>query len=278
MKQLLFLINVVIFFCACQQPHKKVVDEETVLGMLYQQKAGEYEALCLQSYNLAKLRIDTIKAKPGEKLAIVTDLDETALDNSPGDAEAYDKNQPFDLKNWWLHGHPRAVPGAVDFFKYAAAKGFHIWYVSNRLDSLPVIEATRKAMNKLGFPYTDNTKDDSLFLFLPQGKNVPSTKQPRRDKIEKIYKQQIVLLLGDNLIDLDSTFDRQKNGNLLSSIDRQKAVLRLNAQWGNKYIVFPNAYYGDWEAAIYNNATYTLPQKQEFREKSLDTLNAYMDK
>src|SRR5882762_5770579 len=53
-------------------------------GAMWQQKAAEYKALCYQAYNLAKLRLDIILLQQHSKpLAIVTDIDETVLDNSP---------------------------------------------------------------------------------------------------------------------------------------------------------------------------------------------------
>src|ERR1700761_9242142 len=51
---------------------------------LWQQKAAEYRALCFQAYNIAHLRADQAVAKPSKKpMVIITDIDETLLDNSP---------------------------------------------------------------------------------------------------------------------------------------------------------------------------------------------------
>src|SRR3954466_13712198 len=51
---------------------------------LYMQTAAEYRACCYQAYHLAALRLRNAAAarKPGEKLAVVMDLDETVLDNA----------------------------------------------------------------------------------------------------------------------------------------------------------------------------------------------------
>src|ERR1700743_3053913 len=62
-------------------------DKESVLAILYQQRAAEYAALCLQAYNLARRKVDEAIAHPvlskdNLPLAVITDLDETALDNS----------------------------------------------------------------------------------------------------------------------------------------------------------------------------------------------------
>jgi predicted secreted acid phosphatase len=52
--------------------------------VLWQQTAAEYRALCYQAFNIAALRLNEISKKKlrKQKLAIITDLDETILDNS----------------------------------------------------------------------------------------------------------------------------------------------------------------------------------------------------
>ena len=46
-------------------------------------QSGEYQALSYQAYNAAKVAFDHAKVKKGKKKAVVVDLDETMLDNSP---------------------------------------------------------------------------------------------------------------------------------------------------------------------------------------------------
>ncbi|WP_183573705.1 5'-nucleotidase, lipoprotein e(P4) family [Mucilaginibacter sp. X5P1] len=246
---------------------KKNADQESLLALLYQQKAGEYRALCLQAYNLARYRIDSIAAiyKGAKPMAIVTDLDETALDNSAGDAYAYQQDTTYNPNQWDLTGHPDAVPGAKDFFKYAAGtKKFNIYYVSNRPALPPILDATSKQMGDLGFPVS--ATEHCFFRFLPAAQ-VGSSKQPRRDDISKT--DSIILLLGDNLIDIDSTFDKI-NKKYLSSTERQQRVTNNAAKWGRQWIILPNACYGDWEAALYNNAPNpTLGLKDTLREQQL---------
>ena len=57
--------------------------------VLWQQDAAEYRALCYQAFNIAALRINEIPRTTlkKNKLAIVTDLDETILDNSFSEAQ-----------------------------------------------------------------------------------------------------------------------------------------------------------------------------------------------
>jgi 5'-nucleotidase (lipoprotein e(P4) family) len=253
-----FTLCSVLFFSCCSKKEKndKRADDESVLAILYQQQAAEYRALCLQAYNLAKIQVDDslrkdtlynfkYKHKPW---AVITDLDETALDNSESEAMFYkDDTTAFItlLKHWWLLGKAKAVPGSVDFFNYVKKKGVDIFYITNRTDSLKYKNSTRINMRHLGFPYTDTT-DNGHFRF--QGASDPPSKELRRQKVEDTCS--VIVLLGDNLIDLDKAFD-QVNKEYLSSEQRSHKVDSMKSVWGGKYIVFPNAIYGDWESTFY---------------------------
>jgi 5'-nucleotidase (lipoprotein e(P4) family) len=97
-------------------------------AILYQQKSGEYRALAYQAYNLARLRLDEDldkknvkrlpKAERKRPRAIVVDIDETILDNSPSKAYMPKNNLPFNVKDWYAWGEMRKakpIPGSVDF-------------------------------------------------------------------------------------------------------------------------------------------------------------------
>lgn len=217
-------------------------DEESLLAILYQQQAGEYRALCLQAYNIARLRVDSATRTPG-KYAIITDLDETALDNSSSAVWNYKHDTvatPANLLAWQKMGRAGAVPGAVDFFKYIKGKGnVTIFYISNR--DTAAVKATMHNMDSLGFPNAHYPADTQYFKFKAGS---VSSKEPRR---KQVLGQQynVIAYLGDNLADVHAAFDGKLNPG------RNKAVDSLKNDWGNKYIVFPNAAYGDWEQAFY---------------------------
>lgn len=64
--------------------------EYSLDAVLWQQHSGEYKALCYQTFALAKLRLMekiTAHKKDEAPLAIITDIDETVLDNSPQRAD-----------------------------------------------------------------------------------------------------------------------------------------------------------------------------------------------
>src|SRR3954462_15770597 len=76
---------------ACSAPRKtesmSIANGGKVWSSLWQQRSAEYKALCFQAYNLARLRLnETIRSEGNKPYAVVIDIDETVLDNSPYDA------------------------------------------------------------------------------------------------------------------------------------------------------------------------------------------------
>jgi 5'-nucleotidase (lipoprotein e(P4) family) len=222
-------------------------DKESVLAILYQQRAAEYAALCLQAYNLAKRKVDAAIANPelteGDlPLAVITDLDETALDNSANEVRQFLKDSlydPTEFNRWIQTMQADTVPGSTEFFNYVDSLSQHgpkkidIYYISNRDASM--VSYTMTNMKNIGFPQCD---DSSHFKF----KSISSSKETRRQEVLKDH--QVVVLLGDNLIDLDVHFD----GYQQTPDQRRGQVYNLKDKWGDLYIVFPNADYGDWES------------------------------
>jgi len=142
----IFLVSLALHsVIAAQQPAPKSDLEYQTGGVLYTQKAAEYRALAYQAYNLARLRLDAdLEKKNLKKLpkterkrprAIVVDIDETVLDNSPANAKGIITGRPFNTADWYAWSELRKakpVPGAVDFLNYAMSKGVKIFYISNR--------------------------------------------------------------------------------------------------------------------------------------------------
>jgi len=62
----------------------KTESELKIYPVLWQQRAAEYRALCYQAFNIATLRLNAAVKNKGanKKTALITDLDETILDNS----------------------------------------------------------------------------------------------------------------------------------------------------------------------------------------------------
>jgi 5'-nucleotidase (lipoprotein e(P4) family) len=228
--------------------------------VLFQQTAAEYRALCYQAFNLAQLRIDAIPRRKlrRQKLAIITDLDETILDNSYQEAQQIKEGKeysPQSWKNWTNQSAATAVPGAVAFLQAAKQKGIHIFYISNR--DTTEINSTLLNLQKLQLPDADTAH--MLFLLNT------SSKEVRRQKVMQDY--EVVMLMGDNLTDFTTAFEKKPID------ERKQETDKVKEEWGKKFIVLPNAIYGEWENALYDYDRKLTPVQKE--EKRLQKLKGY---
>lgn len=229
-----------IFQLARAQDTTKFTAETLKLyPILWQQTAAEYRALCYQAFNIATMRIDdVIKREPGKNnLAIITDLDETVLNSSNVTAQMIKTGKDVNSQEWlqWIKTvDPPVVPGAVEFLQYAASKKINVFYISNR--EVSGLQFTLSILQKLGLPNADT----SHMLFLSKD----FSKEPRRQVVMKNY--DVVLLLGDNLNDFMRVFEEKPIAERLKETDHVKE------EWGRKFIVLPNATYGEWENALFD--------------------------
>lgn len=253
MKRIILVATVFIFSCksthinsAVNNTGNGIVPDGKIFTALYQQKAAEYRALCLQAFNIAKLRLDAYKPASSKPLAIITDIDETVLDNSP-----YAVHQGLQGKDYepasWMEWTSKAtadtVPGAVAFLRYAATKGVEVFYITNRDEKERA--STLKNLQQYYFPNADDTH------FLP--KQTTSSKEVRRQAVAATH--EIVMLMGDNLADFSNLFDKK---NFEERLQNTNASV---ADFGNRFIVLPNPNYGDWEGALFQYNRLTLAQK-----------------
>jgi 5'-nucleotidase (lipoprotein e(P4) family) len=212
-------------------------------AILWTQTSGEARALAYQAFTLARMVLDQdlrVRRRGGQRRAVVVDVDETVLDNSRYQATLLKNRQPYNSNTWtdWVKlEQAEAIPGAVEFLRYASSRGVRVFYVTNRKQVEK--DATAANLRKLGFP---DVSDQTLRV-----KTDPksSSKQPRRNDIDRQYR--IVLLMGDNLNDFAEVFE---NGRTVT--DRLAAVEQNKGQFGTRFIVLPNVMYGDWESAVYD--------------------------
>ena len=226
-----------------------------IFTSVYQQRAAEYKALCLQAYNIAKSKLDeSLKQQSLKPRAVITDLDETVFDNSPYAVKRALAGKDYDQTSWqeWTAlGIADTLAGSYSFFKFAAAQNVEVFYITNRLEAER--EGTMKNLQRYGFPYADK---DHLLL-----KGSTSSKEERRQTVTVTH--EIVLLLGDNLADFSPLFDNKK-----ATDARAAAVLQNATIFGDKFIVLPNSNYGDWEGAIYNYKYNLSPLQKDSAIKS----------
>lgn len=233
---------------------------------LYMQKAAEYRALAYQAYNIARWQLDADldknnvkklpKTEQKKPRAVMVDIDETTLDNSPSQAFGITNRVAFNSKDWYAWTSMRkakAIPGAVDFVNYANSKGVKVFFVSNRDDKVER-QATLDNLKSVGF--TDVSTDNLLL------QTKESSKEARKQLI--LQKYRIVFSIGDNLDDHSSVFEHKSVAERFAETDKVKDL------FGKQYIMLPNAMYGTWERAIYDYARLSDSEKAEKRAAALE--------
>ncbi|MFO1081575.1 MAG: HAD family acid phosphatase [Reyranellaceae bacterium] len=235
---------------------QEVAPNDLLLASLWTQRSVEYRANALSIYALARLRLDEAladkgwTAAPGEQKgdfqalppAVVLDVDETVLDNSLYQVWMMRAGQTFSTKTWnqfCADQVSRAIPGAVEFTKYADSKGVKVFYITNR--GVETEQATRENMAKLGFAMGGNV---DTFLMQNEKPEWGSAKSTRRAVVAKDYR--ILLNIGDNFGDFD---DRYRT----CEADRGKAFDADMAYWGKQWLMLANPTYGSFDTAPYGH-------------------------
>jgi len=237
-------------------------------AVLWMQRSVEYKASALSAFALARLRLDQALADPNWTAApkeqtgnyqslppaVILDIDETIVDNSGYQAWMALKDTTFDPKTWNAYVNTvssLAIPGAVEFAKYAERKGVKVFYISNR--TVEEEEATRKNMANLGFPLDD--KIDTV-LTTRERPDWTSAKGTRRAHVAKSYR--VLLNLGDNFGD----FVDEYRG---TEAERLKVFEDYKDRWGREWIMLANPAYGSFESA---------PFKHDFKLSNADKRKA----
>lgn len=227
---------------------QSVADNEyQTAAVLWTQSSAEYRALALQSFTLARLRIDQDLAQHRSRRrmkppAIIVDADETVLDNSRFQAELILRGIGYTSQAWqqWVErAEAGAVPGALEFLNYSFRRGVRVFYITNRRQTEKA--GTVANLKKLGFP---DVSEETVMI---REQGTTSSKESRRQSVRSRYR--VVLLVGDNLNDFNDDFAGK------SIADRKAQVDRERMEFGTQYIVVPNPMYGDWESAVYGNAS-----------------------
>ncbi|HEY1338370.1 MAG TPA: HAD family acid phosphatase [Bryobacteraceae bacterium] len=245
---------------------------EMLDSVLWVQTAIEHDASYEQAFRLARWTLDrargdkrwtaAIEQVSGyERLppAVVLDIDETILDNSPAEAEVIRRGGPFDAALWddWIQQQRAAsLPGALEFTRYAASKHVAVLYVTNR--HVRGMEATRRTLARLGFPLQERVETIYFRSAKPEWGNDKST---RRAAIARQYR--ILLLIGDDLGDF-------LPGVRTSGEERRRIASPYRNRWGERWIILPNPMYGTWESALYGaDSTVSAPEQLRRKFQSL---------
>ena len=227
---------------------------ENTMGSLWYQNAAEVDALYQQGYNVATNKLKELLKQPTDKpYSIVLDIDETVLSNIPFQVKMIKDGTAFNPKLWdeWVQkAEATPVAGAKEFLQFADKNKVQIYYISDRTDAQ--VDATIKNLEAQGLPVQG--RDHLMFK-----KEGDKSKEGRRQEVLK--HTNLVMLFGDNLVDFAEFSTKSES-------DRDKMFEQLKAEFGDKFIIFPNPMYGSWESAVYKG------EKKDGKGQSEARMNA----
>jgi 5'-nucleotidase (lipoprotein e(P4) family) len=234
--------------------------DDNLNAVLWVQRSAEYRAAAETVYRAATAQLDAALKDPtwdalvpeeranaarGLPPAVVMDIDETVLDNSPYQARLVRDGAEYNEVTWdaWVREQrAKPVPGVVEFARAAQAKGITVIYISNRAEHLS--GPTLANLRAVGLP----VKDESVFLGL--GVHVPDCEQ---EGSEKLCRRQfagrsyrVLMQFGDQLGDFAQI--------LANTPEARDALQAQHRGWfGERWWMLPNPTYGGWEPALFNN-------------------------
>jgi 5'-nucleotidase (lipoprotein e(P4) family) len=236
---------------------------ENLHGLLWMQTSAEYRAIARGLYRLAALQLDRglkdrhwtavpeqIGRKDLRKLppAVILDVDETVLDNTPEEGQrvlsrvAY---APDLFRTWAVRAEADTVPGAGDFLRYAARRRVEVFLITNRDPDWR--DVTIENLRKDGV----SIAADHVLCYGEHGQaDDPGDKSGRRRFVAAGHR--VLLMAGDDLGDFMAIAE---GGKRLDRDARRALVERFSQYWEERWIVLPNPLYGSWERTFYPPGT-----------------------
>ena len=241
---------------------------ENLNATLWMQTAVEYKASTTETYRdaqgallrgLADRHWTAALEQTGDFAnlppAVVLDLDETVLDNSPFEARLVASGEAWSKDSWqtWVNEeNATMIPGSMDFLQFARTQHVAPIYITNRAcDPTSDADPTVQQLRKLKMPVA--TGSDWL---LCEQSGAGSDKSLRRAEVARHYR--ILLMFGDQLGDFLGI--PKASANLAG---REKLFEDHQAMWGGRWFQLPNPTYGSWEGAM----GYTVAEKLPYLRK-----------
>ena len=219
------------------------------MAVAWKRASAEYEALYHQGFNVAQMHVDrrleerrALGVDPDVlPLAVIADLDDTVLDTRDYWRELIEAGVDFfDDARWdaWV-ARNRVVPspGAFEFLTFCRDQKVEVFYITSRDQGEKTTALALRNLQTAGLPFADEAH-----LTVVAG----SDKEPRQVAIRQKY--EVVALLGDNLNDFRRYY---------YVTDRDERLRRMKedaAEFGRKFILFPNPTDGHWVRAIFGTS------------------------
>jgi 5'-nucleotidase (lipoprotein e(P4) family) len=225
---------------------------EGLNSVLWMQSATEFRGASIGTFAAARRMLDVGLTDPTWTAAVeqkgsfghlppavIVDVDETVLDNSAYQGRLIRDRLSYATEHWnsWVREEKApAIPGAVEFVRYAVGRGVTVFYITNRRAA--VEEPTRRNLAAAGFPLP---AADVILSRDEKAEWATGDKTTRRAEVASGYR--VVLNIGDNLGD----FISDEN----TPLDRRLSLTETYRDyWGTRWFVIPNPMYGNWEYAV----------------------------
>jgi 5'-nucleotidase (lipoprotein e(P4) family) len=220
-----------------------------ITAVAWKRASAEYEALYHQGFNVAQMhverRLEERRAQQADPdvlpVAVIVDLDDTVLDTRDYWRELIDAGIDFfDDARWdaWVaKNRARPSPGAFEFLTFCQSQKVQVFYITSRDQGDRTMALALNQLKAGGLPYADEEHVTVI---------KDSDKEPRQVVIKQKY--DVVVLLGDNLNDFRRYY-------YVTERDERLARMREDAaQFGRKFILFPNPTDGHWLRAIFGTS------------------------
>ncbi|MEO8802007.1 MAG: HAD family acid phosphatase [Rudaea sp.] len=249
--------------------------DDSLNATAWVQTAVEHDLIYLEIYRIAQEKLPAAladktwdalpfnernKAATSLPPAVVLDIDETVLDNSPNQARLIRDGKQFNEAGWaqWCkEGIAKPMAGALQFTRYAASHGVAVFYLSNRKQELDAV--TLKNLRDDGFPVANADSFLGLGLHVDGCEAQGSNKGCRRELIARKYR--VLMQFGDQLGDF---LDVPAN-----TLAERRAVVEPYLDWlGDRWFVLPNPVYGHWEPALFNNDWKLSPSQRRAEKRA----------
>lgn len=308
MRWFLFVLLGLSLSCGCANRFTAKADLDSTAWM---QTSHEYRALTLGAFSVARRNLDDALRDPtwtaldsqtpatdaearllsSRPVAVILDIDETVLSSLPYQAWLVKNDECFTPGSWnaWvMEASAKAIPGALEFVRYAWAREVTVFYVSNRahqgeldLNENGRFESVEQRVQLKPFTISNLVTEG----FLPQdrvsnersvllrgtvgqdGKVLDgwdsADKSTRRASISSDYR--IALIMGDDLND----FIHLQGPTLAVAEATELSATR----WGHSWIMLPNPIYGSWERSLYEYQA--TPSESDKFEAKLESLHSW---
>lgn len=264
MKKITILLLVLpIFGCDTRD-----IDYGGLNSTLWVQSSAEYVAATEQALNAARMNLDkalrnknwtaALEQRDGyQKLpsAVIFDVDETVLDNSPYEGYLIKNRKAYHYDTWevWVTAaKAKPIEGVKELISEIKSRGVNVFYVTNR--DVALQEATVKNIKMM----VDSEVQADRVLCKGEQAEWGSDKSTRRAAIAETHR--IIMMFGDDYNDFRFLENSPSPEMRVAEVDPYKKY------WGTKWILISNPRYGHWERAIFNYAG-ALPDDEKLQAK-----------